>query len=91
MTAAATVTVEEARGLPAPLVLGLAIVGLFVLAALLAEYLVGTGGLGHLFSTSRSYFDVERAWGTALLATVVSVLTFVVARGVERRVTDRFS
>lgn len=62
-----------------------------VLAALLAEYLVGTGGLGHLFSTSRSYFDVERAWGTALLATVVSVLTFVVARGVERRVTDRFS
>ncbi|PRY10498.1 ABC transporter permease [Kineococcus rhizosphaerae] len=62
-----------------------------VLAALLAEYLVGSGGLGHLFSTSRSYLDLERAWGTALLATVVSILTFVLARGVERRVTARFS
>ncbi|NAZ75271.1 ABC transporter permease subunit [Kineococcus sp. T13] len=62
-----------------------------VLAALLAEYLVGTGGLGHLFSTARSYMELERAWGTALLATVVSVLVFVLARGAERRVGARFS
>jgi len=62
-----------------------------VLAALLAEYLVGSGGLGHLFSTARSYMELDRAWGTALLATVVSVLAFVLARGVERRVTARFS
>lgn len=62
-----------------------------VLAALLAEYLVGSGGLGHLFSTARSYLELDRAWGTALLATVVSILTFVLARGVERRVTARFS
>ena len=62
-----------------------------VLAALLAEYLVGSGGLGHLFSTARSYMELDRAWGTALLATVVSILTFVLARGVERRITTRFS
>lgn len=62
-----------------------------VLAALLAEYLVGSGGLGHLFSTARSYMELDRAWGTALLATVVSILTFVLARGVERRITARFS
>ncbi|WOF23327.1 ABC transporter permease subunit [Microbacterium betulae] len=60
-----------------------------VLAAMLAEFLMGTNGLGALFSTSRSYMDMERAWGTALVATVVSVLVFVGARFLERRVNDR--
>jgi NitT/TauT family transport system permease protein len=60
-----------------------------VLAAMLAEFLMGAHGLGALFSQSRSYQDMERAWGTALIATVVSVLVFVAARGVERRVNAR--
>lgn len=51
-----------------------------VLAAMLAEFLMGAHGLGALFSQSRSYQDMERAWGTALIATVVSVLVFVAAR-----------
>ncbi|WP_051172482.1 ABC transporter permease [Microbacterium indicum] len=60
-----------------------------VLGAMLAEYLMGTEGLGALFSTSQSYSDQERAWGTALVATVVSVLVFTAARGLERRVVAR--
>ena len=59
------------------------------LAAMLAEFLMGTNGLGALFSTSRSYMDMERAWGTALVATVVSVLVFAGARALERRVNER--
>ncbi|NHI16240.1 ABC transporter permease [Microbacterium excoecariae] len=60
-----------------------------VLAAMLAEFLMGADGLGAMFSTSRSYSDMERAWGTALVATIVSVLVFVAARGLERRVVAR--
>lgn len=60
-----------------------------VLGAMLAEYLMGTEGLGALFSTSQSYSDQERAWGTALVATVVSVLVFTAARGLEHRVVAR--
>lgn len=60
-----------------------------VLAAMLAEFLMGAHGLGALFSESRSYMDMERAWGVALVATVVSVLVFVGARALERRVDAR--
>jgi NitT/TauT family transport system permease protein len=60
-----------------------------VLAAMLAEFLMGTHGLGALFSESRGYLDMERAWGTALVATVLSVLVFVGSRALERRVVQR--
>ena len=60
-----------------------------VLGAMLAEFLMGANGLGALFSTSRSYMDMDRAWGTALVATVASVLVFLVARSLEHRVTAR--
>jgi len=56
-----------------------------VLAAMLAEYLMGGRGLGTLFARAVSSFQPDRAWGTALVATVVSVLCFVAARAVERR------
>jgi len=62
-----------------------------VLAAMLAEFLMGTSGLGALFSQARSYMDMERSWGTALVATVVSVLVFVVAQMAERRVENRLT
>ncbi|WP_150306556.1 ABC transporter permease [Planctomonas psychrotolerans] len=62
-----------------------------VLAAMLAEFLMGTNGLGALFSESRSYMDMERAWGTAVVATVVSVLVFVGAQVAERRVDARLT
>ncbi|MWV51268.1 ABC transporter permease subunit [Rathayibacter sp. VKM Ac-2803] len=62
-----------------------------VLGAMLAEFLMGANGLGALFSESRSYMDMERSWGVALVATVVSVLVFLAARGVEHRVVARVS
>lgn len=55
-----------------------------VLSAMLAEYLLGTHGLGLLFAQSVTFMDPARAWGTALVATVVSVLCFVGARAAER-------
>lgn len=60
-----------------------------VLAAMLAEFLMGTNGLGALFSESRSYMDMERAWGTALIATIASVLVFLGTRVLQRRVDAR--
>jgi NitT/TauT family transport system permease protein len=62
-----------------------------VLAAMLAEYLMGGRGLGTLFAQSVSFYQVDRAWGTALVATVVSVACFVAARAVERWGTARFT
>jgi putative hydroxymethylpyrimidine transport system permease protein len=62
-----------------------------VLAAMLAEYLLGTHGLGKLFADSVTFMDTARAWGTALVATVVSVACFVAARAAERHGTARFS
>jgi putative hydroxymethylpyrimidine transport system permease protein len=56
-----------------------------VLAAMLAEYLMGGRGLGTLFARAVSFYQPDRAWGTALVATVVSVICFVAARAVERR------
>lgn len=55
-----------------------------VLAAMVAEFLAGTNGLGRLFSSSRVRFDNERAWGAALIATALSVLFFQIALRVER-------
>jgi ABC-type nitrate/sulfonate/bicarbonate transport system permease component len=60
-----------------------------VLAAMLAEFLMGNNGLGALFSKSRSYMDMDRAWGTAVVATIVAVLVFLGARALERRVNAR--
>ena len=62
-----------------------------VLGAMLAEYLMGGRGLGTLFAQSVSFYQVDRAWGTALVATVVSVACFVAARAVERWGVARFT
>jgi NitT/TauT family transport system permease protein len=47
-----------------------------ILAALLAEYLIGTSGLGYLFRAAGETFDTERALGTSVVATIVSVMLF---------------
>jgi NitT/TauT family transport system permease protein len=62
-----------------------------VLGAMLAEYLMGGRGLGTLFAQSVSFYQVDRAWGTALVATAVSVAFFVAARAVERWGVARFT
>lgn len=61
-----------------------------VLAAMVAEFLAGTNGLGRLFSTTRVRFETERAWGAALIATALSVLLFQVALRIERWGRHRF-
>jgi putative hydroxymethylpyrimidine transport system permease protein len=61
-----------------------------VLAAMVAEFLAGTNGLGRLFSNSRVRFENERAWGAALIATALSVVFFQVALRIERWGRRRF-
>ena len=61
-----------------------------VLAAMVAEFLAGTNGLGRLFSTTRVRFETERAWGAALVATAVSIVFFQVALRIERWGRARF-
>ena len=62
-----------------------------ILAALLAEYLIGTSGLGHLFRAAGETFDTERALGTSVVATVVSVLLFGASLAAEARVRRRWT
>lgn len=61
-----------------------------VLAAMVAEFLAGTSGLGRLFSSSRVRFDNERAWGAALIATALSIASFQLALRIERWGRARF-
>lgn len=61
-----------------------------VLSAMVAEFLMGTAGLGYMFRASLANFDSNRAFGTSLVATVVSVVCFSLASLAERRVNDRW-
>ncbi len=62
-----------------------------VLAAMVAEFLMGTGGLGHLFHAARSDLAMERALGASLVATVISVLGFLGASVLERKARAAFA
>ena len=62
-----------------------------VLAAMVAEFLMGTTGLGYLFAATKSDFNMERAFGTSVVATAVSVACFVSAMVAERRVRERWT
>lgn len=57
-----------------------------ILAAMVAEFLMGTSGLGYLFSAARSEFDMARALGASAIATVVSVSAFAVTSVLEARI-----
>lgn len=61
-----------------------------VLSAMVAEFLMGSSGLGYLFRSAASDFQTERAFGTSVVATVISVLCFTAALGAERRVNNRW-
>lgn len=62
-----------------------------ILAAMLAEYMMGTSGLGYLFRASAEDFGTERALGTSVVATMVSVLLFSAALAAERAVARRWA
>jgi NitT/TauT family transport system permease protein len=55
-----------------------------ILAALIAEYLIGTFGLGRLFADAQSQFLTPRAWAASLVATALSVAAYALARRCER-------
>jgi NitT/TauT family transport system permease protein len=61
-----------------------------VLAAMVAEFLAGTNGLGRLFSSTRVRFETDRAWGAALIATALSVVLFQITLRIERWGRRRF-
>jgi ABC-type nitrate/sulfonate/bicarbonate transport system permease component len=54
-----------------------------ILAAMVAEFLMGTSGLGYLFASARSDFDMEKALGASAIATAISVLSFLLASRFE--------
>jgi NitT/TauT family transport system permease protein len=60
-----------------------------ILAALVAEYLMGTAGLGRSFVTSESRFDTAAAWAACLVATALSVAAFLLSRSLERAARAR--
>ena len=62
-----------------------------VLAAMVAEYLMGTAGLGYLFAETKADFNMERAFGTTVVATLVSMAFFAAATAAERRVKERWT
>jgi NitT/TauT family transport system permease protein len=55
-----------------------------ILAALVAEYLIGTFGLGRLFADAQSQMLTPRAWAASLVATALSVAAYAAARRFER-------
>lgn len=62
-----------------------------VLAALIAEFLMGTQGLGHVFQDTIGDLDVLTAWSAAIVATILSVAFFAFAKRVERSGNERWS
>lgn len=61
-----------------------------ILAALVAEYLMGTSGLGRLFASAEGTFETERAWAACLVATALSVCAYLGARRLEHQLGRRF-
>jgi NitT/TauT family transport system permease protein len=59
-----------------------------ILAAMVAEFLMGTSGLGHLFHAARGDLAMERALGASLIATVISVACFLAASRLEQAARD---
>ena len=61
-----------------------------ILAAMVAEFLMGTSGLGYLFAKTKSDFQTEQAFGASAVATVISAAAFLAAGWVEKRIRERY-
>jgi putative hydroxymethylpyrimidine transport system permease protein len=62
-----------------------------VVAAVVAEYLLGTDGLGQAFVHHYRRFDTDRAFGIAVVVMAVSFATYGLAARLERRGVDRLT
>lgn len=61
------------------------------IAAVIGEYLTGVRGLGWLFALSFSRFDVDRAWGAAIVIVALSILSYASASRVEEWGIERWT
>ena len=62
-----------------------------VLVAVVAEYLMQTGGLGALFAVTMQQFDIPRAFGASILAMLLSAALYSIAGWLEHRIRARYS
>lgn len=62
-----------------------------ILAAMVAEFLMGTSGLGYLFAKTKSDFQTEQAFGASAVATIISATAFLLAGWVEKRVREKYA
>jgi ABC-type nitrate/sulfonate/bicarbonate transport system permease component len=62
-----------------------------ILAAMVAEFLMGTSGLGNLFHAAKDELNMERALGASAIATLVSVIAFLLAAAAEQHVNRRWT
>jgi ABC-type nitrate/sulfonate/bicarbonate transport system permease component len=57
-----------------------------VLVAVVAEYLMQTGGLGALFAITMQQFDIPRAFGASIFAMLLSAVLYSIAASAEHRI-----
>ncbi|MDB5896722.1 MAG: transporter-like protein permease [Ramlibacter sp.] len=57
-----------------------------VMAATLAEFLMASSGLGHIFHQAKDELDMARALGASLVVSVMAVVVFLLASAAETRV-----
>ena len=62
---------------------------LAIVAAILGEYLTGRDGLGWLFAVASGGLDMPRAWGSAVVIVILSVVVYVGASRLEERGQQR--
>jgi ABC-type nitrate/sulfonate/bicarbonate transport system permease component len=62
-----------------------------VLAAMVAEFLMGTDGLGKMFRDARDHFDMDAALGLSAIAAIAAIAAFLLAQTAEARARERFS
>lgn len=62
-----------------------------LVGTLLAEFVVGAEGLGHLFILARVSYDMAKSWGVALLGTALSLVLFVLASWIGERVSEAYT
>jgi ABC-type nitrate/sulfonate/bicarbonate transport system permease component len=62
-----------------------------IVAAMVAEFLMGTSGLGHLFAVTHADFHMERAIGASVVAIVLSTLIYVSTAAAERWARTRMA
>jgi sulfonate transport system permease protein len=65
--------------------------GLCVIAAVVAQFMIGREGLGRRFSLANAQTDIALAWGVALVIVGLSMAAYAVAARAERLVHRRFA